>query len=679
VIYFPEEEETLVKVLDALESRADGVRRVRIPEWVISRVYLSGVRNFTSIDYGRGTVRYRYDNRQGRPPFRNETLLRDLQIELGRFLGIDIRPSVKMKGWGLDRMRQAAMAQVTLDHEVPEAMLARMRTPFFEGLMTYGMHGVAAWVQDAGFLSGTSMIDLVPPWELLPVPYNATSPETALGVMRTRVLSLEWLKRTPAWDRLKRKQDDLQVMEVDWGAMYSGAVDRSGVVGDIMGLVAGGLEFSASQSVGGAPADAKYEEFRKFVKVSELWLKNPDNLVRRYVLRAGRVVGEDQDYEKAGKDVFFPLGLPRYYPIGFYGRSYIGPMVPSADRDERAMDSLYRNLEELDLLGLLAVPTTLGLSDSAFQMRDRPKRAYYEPDPMAPQVGISQIAPVATGTYPQQVMGMGTTYHDKMAGQSPLYQGTNIGRVDSMAGMGFTLETNQVGIEAVGNSIADALSAVYMALLAAARQRLTKQDMMRVTNLDTMIVGVVLNSDGTVSLTDNPIPDPRDVVINIRSRTPPSQTQEIQQMVQAMQLGIIDDREFRLLVYRKGLQFPVGHEDEFQAWRKARLNIRQVFNDGKTPGTRIDENGQRILAAHPDLVFDIHDIHIREIRAFAAGPEFSMADPAVQNAFVDLLESFENLRGQQFPPQLPYPEEMPGVSGPSPAGGPPGGAPGVPG
>ena len=52
----------------------------------------------------------------------------------------------------------------------------------------------------------------------------------------------------------------------------------------------------------------------------------------------------------------------------------------------------------------------------------------------------------------------------------------------------------------------------------------------------------------------------------------------------ALQIGLINKRQFNRIVMTEGLDFPIGDKAEVENWRKAILNNIIMFGDGKTPG-----------------------------------------------------------------------------------------------
>ena len=666
MIALPTDRATLAQAVKSMFVRGDAIRRTRLPEWIINAAFLQGVRDFNAIDYTTGQVRYRYVNQNGKLRFRNEEILRDLQVEMGRFLGIDVRPSVKMLGWGLDRLRAAAVGQVILDHAASEAVLSRIRVPFMESLLVYGCCGISGWVQNAGALSGRSTLEVVPPWELMPIPYNASSPATAQGLIRTRMVPLEAIRRSELLgEKLKGKTNqDLEVREVEWGEMETASGSMGSPAGDVLGTIAGGYHASMGEVFDDAAAAGKHKEGKEVVRLIEVWLHGPEGKVTRYIVMVGKVILRDDDFEKDGMTVYLPIGMARYYQHGFWGRSYAGPLVPFTSETEKALEAVFQGLRDMDAMGIMGLPMSLGLTPKTFRIGGKPRRFFYQVDPLDRMIQPLHFAPKPIGPFAKHGMDITREFTSKVAGQSPLLSGEAPGRADSAAAFGFLLETSNVGIEAPGNSIADAWTMVYTAMLAASKFRLTKQDLTRVLTLDTMPVGVVLDKTGKFAIDKNPIPDPETVSINIKSRTPPSKAQRAMQLREMLITQIITPEQYRLVVYREGLDLPVANEAEYQAWRKARLNIRTLFNDGKTPAADL---------VAVDTEADIIQIHLDELQAFMASPEYSLASAAVKDAFLAFKDQFLAAIAK-FPGPMPTPDEVADMGPPGPSG-PPGGGP----
>ena len=146
----------------------------------------------TSLDEGK--VMIGYEDNLGELHFRNEDLRVKYKTELGRYMKMDLNPSVEKTSWGLDALRKASMAQVTLDHDTARMNITDKESQFFQNLLCYGM-GVLAHSQKKSAMGASAPdVEVVPSWEMLPFPANPTSNYEVRGHMRNRKVPLAWLK-----------------------------------------------------------------------------------------------------------------------------------------------------------------------------------------------------------------------------------------------------------------------------------------------------------------------------------------------------------------------------------------------------------------------------------------------------------------------------------------------------
>jgi len=670
MIVLPRKEEELVSAVKVLEENGQRMMRYRKSEWLFTRAYLNGFRDI-AVNQSSGAIRLSVSKTFLDPDLRVEHLLRGLQIELGRFLGVDVRPAVSPRGWGLDRLRMSAVAQVVLDALANESVLAQIRPALLEDMLLYGCVGLASWVEEAGVFSSRTELEVIPPWQLLPIPWNARHPNIVDGLIRTRIVPLEALLRNSiVGDSASRKKDKLNIRRIEWGESDSEPVSPM----DEMSSSTATSEAEATTEWWGRSGGKK--DFREAVRLTEVWLRSQEGLVNRYIVRCGDAVLIDEDYERKNVRIYLPIGIARYYPVGFYGRGFLSPVLGLAMYEEEALRTLVERLKNEDDLGMLLIPTNLGVTDRSFRMTTKPRRMYYQRDAFDPAAEIGVVSPHSTGNMPIGVVDMLESLIVKSMGQSELYQGQAAGRADSAAAFGFLLETGNVGIEAPGNSLAGCFTTVYSAMLSAAHKRIIGVEAAKMVDLDRVPVGVVLNEDGELDLTRNPIPDPSDVIVNIRSRVPPSKSQVTAMLMEQLRMGIIDPFKYRIEVYRRGLDIPVGGEGEFGAWRKVRMVIRTLYNDGVTPNLRF---GKGLI--DPDPEADDLKVAISEITDFMKGPEFALASVEVKRAFYMLKKAYEAAAGMGLPPGMPPLEQIMqmgpqaqeeiGGAGPVPGGTPP--------
>ena len=238
-----------------------------------------------------------------------------------------------------------------------------------------------------------------------------------------------------------------------------------------------------------------------------------------------------------------------------------------------------------------------------------------------------------------------------MAGQSEMFQGQAPGRVDSAEALGFLHEVGSIPLGSVAMSIANAYRVIYRAMLGMAREKWPADALARLTGLDLNLVGVVIDpATGKLVLDKNAVPHPTQVKITIKASSPSSPQQRKMEMTQLRQLGIIEtNRDFRILARVEGLNFPLANRAEFENYRKAVLNVILLFGDGKSPA----EPGTVIVKESVDNP----EIHLGVLLDFMSRPEFMLASKPIRAQFAELQQQYLTVLGQQYPPQLPYPEQ----------------------
>ncbi|MHC4867967.1 MAG: hypothetical protein ACYTEX_28175, partial [Planctomycetota bacterium] len=281
-----------------------------------------------------------------------------------------------------------------------------------------------------------------------------------------------------------------------------------------------------------------------------------------------------------------------------------------------------------------------------------------------PEAKIENVMP-AKLTAPQlNVITLASSLMDKMASQpTKMMEGEAPGRVDSSAGLGFLFEVSGIPLSATAKNIAGGVSGVYRALLRILKDRWTDQKVVEVSCLDDSLAGIVLDAkEGTMSLGQNAIPHPEEVILTVASETPVSEEHQKAELKEAIAQGRITLDEFNRKVRILGLNIPVGDELGWQSYRRAKMENIVLFGDGQVPGKVIVSDR------------DVHRIHREVLQTFMAGPEFFASSAEVREAFVKHDDEHKTGLGQ-YPDQLPYPEEaaegMLGPEGPPQMEGPP--------
>jgi len=636
-VELPKDTEQLEAVVNNLVEVGEQDRSVKEVHWWYIHHYLHGARKFAGADFTNGTLDVDYANEDGLIQFRYEDVVSKFQAQVGRMLQMDLNPRVRRKSIGLEDMRNATLANIALRAAMPPSKVKRMHMAACPPFLKYGCVGFAVWndQEQVG-------IDLVMPWELVPVPSRPLESSEERGLARVRWVPKEWVKGLPYVGR-SVKWTGMEEMEMPAGELPDDASGRFATFG---GSGSTGNARLEKHWRGGAGAK-KDKTKVPVVRFVELWTWTQDGYVKEYVVMAGGKLV----YRKEYTDVRMPMPLRVAVDIptgGFYGRGFLSTVIPMNAEMEYSLGRLFTNVQDFDTYGLLCLPTTLGIPPEVIRSSDGTKRIVYAPDYTVPDLKPFNIEPANAGTLPAETIKLGAELNNRIANQpTEMLGGGAPGRVDSQSGLGFLYEVSNTPLTPSVISLAAAISGCYEAILALLPTIWGPEKAVEVAVLDDAMAGVQLDpSTGTVSLNTglNSLPHPDTVDISVESMMPRSKEQEKVELQNALAQGIIDVTEYRIEVRKRDLGLPVGSEAEWQNWRRAVMNNIILFGDGQTPG-QVEVNDH-----------DLHEIHIRVITAFMARPEFYAASPQVRQKFTDLLLARQD-RLAGFPEQLPYPEE----------------------
>jgi hypothetical protein len=189
-IYLPKNKVQREEVINRLVATGEQARHIPEVHWWLCHHYLQGARDFRMIDYQSGTVEVGYENSEGTLQFRYDDIVSKFQAQIGRLMRIDISPRVEKKGIGLEGLRKASIAQVVLDAAIPPAKIEALKLRSLPPLTKYGVIGFGVWneEEDIG-------IDVIMPWELVPIPPVPTESRDVRGIARVRIVPLDWVKQ----------------------------------------------------------------------------------------------------------------------------------------------------------------------------------------------------------------------------------------------------------------------------------------------------------------------------------------------------------------------------------------------------------------------------------------------------------------------------------------------------
>jgi len=578
----PADQKQREDVVSNMIAQGRGKRNPQSIRWVVANYYLQGFREFSSLDYTNGTVSIAYLNETGLLRFRYEDIVAKYQSQLGRLLSLDLSPAVRRKGVSLDGMRKASVAQVVLDAALTQDKVNKLKLDLCPPLLMYGTIGVGLWVEGPD----SQGIEVIMPWELMPIPMDVSGPTDVRGLMRIRYVPVEWIKNLSITPGKKSKD----YKEVDDVKLPVGSipfdVDASGS-GLLSTSASGGGFFVRSNTEEGGMASGKAkkkdEKNVPITQLIEVWTETSDGYLAEYCIYAGlSKIKELYRYDHSQSKYHVPVRIIRDVTVGsFWGRSYVDQLIPLNNELELALSSVFQSVSDFDIYGLQMWPTTLGTPPLAQRGQDGVKRITYEPDYTSPDLKPFNVEPAKMSAPQVQAVTLAASLMDKIANQpSEMMAGGAPGRVDSAQGLGFLYETSGIPLSPTAKNIAEGVSGVYRAMLRILKDTWTDQKVVSISSLDDSLAGIVLDAEsGTLSLSQNAIPYPDEISITIASEVPVSKEQQKAELKEALKEARITLDEFNFEVRKRGLDIPVGGELEWQNYRRAMLENILLFGD----------------------------------------------------------------------------------------------------
>ena len=617
--------------------------------WYINHYYMRGIRNFSNINYGEGTLNASYLDNSGVLKFRYEDIVAKYQAQLGRLLAINLAPAVSRRGVSLDGLRKASTAQVVLDSAFPQEKVSRLALNIFPSLIQYGTVGLGLWVEGIDSIG----IEVINPWELIPIPIDVSTPSDVRGLIRVRYVPTDYIKGlsiTPGkGSKVYKGMDDLKVpfgdLPADVSSKFQGTASLTHTGGGFF-IRSGQSQVETQWKGRGTKKDKTQVDVSLLV---EVWTETSDGYLAEYLIFAGSYSKLNQLYrhDHSQSKYHMPVKIARDIVVGgFYGRSFIDTLIPLNTEAEYSLSSLFQSVSDFDLYGLMLWPASLGTPTDAFRGQDGIKRLLFEPDYSTPELIPKQVLP-ASLTKPQIDAAMiAGSLMDKIANQpTEMLKGGAPGRVDSASGLGFLYETSAIPLSPTAKNVAEAMSGVYRSMLGICRDLWPTEKVVSISNLDDSLAGIVFDMEtGGITLSKNAIPAPDEVNINVASEVPISKEQQKMELKEALKDQVITLDEYSFKVREKGLTSPVGNEVAWQNYRRAKLENLALFGDGETPG--------KVIVSERDMPL----IHKGVLDAFMAGPEFYAASQKVRDAFIEHWEE-HNIGLGIMPEEMPLMEE----------------------
>ena len=634
-LILPQDPDALSDVLTDMVARGEVQRNREKIRWLLITLYMQGVRDFTALDWATGSVVANYEGGVSREEgMRFEKLLDIYQTEYGRFMQMNLSPVAGRKGQGLDSLRKASTAQLVLDNAISaeqvQVLTQSLLPPFLRG----GHLGIGAFSD-----GGSPRLELIPGWELMGWPIDPVISENVDAIFRIRWVTKTWLIDN---NLLTEKQATVDEAKLSFQNVPVGVQpERSDV------MAAGGAILGRNSNAALSKSrSSKSEDERKtqWTRLVECWTRDREDHLQQYAPMAGKLIlGKLTDV--TGDKVPMPIQSAKYVDTGgFYGRGLMEQLIPLNNEVEYMLNQLFRNIEDLDLYGVMCLSNQMGISKEEVQeaRRSSSKVLMYQPDVFNPQAQPFNLKPANAGKFPVDVINIALGLMQTQSRQSEMLSGDAPGRVDSASALSFLYETGNIPLTGPTESISTAVTRAYRSLLYQIKQDWSDRKVVELTLDDDILVGINYDpQSGQVTLEQDAIPNPDEVKVTIAAKMPVSDSAMKQELKEQLQAQIITPRQYRIEIRKRGLNVPVANEYEWQSYRTAKLENIMLYGNGEEPGQAIPSKR------------DYHEVHLEVLQAFMARPEYRLAKEAVQNAFVQHLEfHFEEMG--QFPEGMPH-------------------------
>lgn len=627
----PKDKKSLTQIIN---NHVDREMRIAAPKhliWELQRLYFRGYRNFKALNWEDGSVVGSYTQKDGTLEFQYQELLKIINENASRISALDWTCSVTRDDNSLEGIRERAIGQIEADAVIRGNVLDSIKAQSSFYYTSLGCVGFLGRLVDDPSSGLTADIEVVHPRELFPFPSQGRDYTKLSGIVRQRVVSLDYLVSKYG----KKIEKDFQSMDAT-SIRFGGPLEM----------------YNGTNTLGNPanPAIGTSQDIHdtRIVKIRELFLTGIQGTLTRYICLSGEIVFEDQDF--TGLQVYCPLTMCRMLENGSFHGAGVWDLLFGLTREtEKLLRSLFQNVRDNDRYGILLLPQgqineRQALKDNGMGMRT----LFYEPDP----TGIQEMRPITI--QPQNsgdIPGKTASFAEGLIQQ--LNPARDIigekGRVDSAQGLQILTEEVAKGQTNAALAFSQALSNCYKSLVSNAnRQFALSPRPLPVNRLTLDLAGAVIDPEkNTISFTDNPIPDISRLNFSIREVSPRSPSVRKQEALSYVQMQLMDPDAFKILMLEEGIDVAMWMAPDKAAYESCVRNLLLLFGDGEQPG-------QVVLTLHmanPTL-------QLRIAQAFSSSPKVGMASPEVQNAIADYIDTLRGFQGTVLPDGYMNPDDQ---------------------
>jgi len=643
-VNLPKDPKVLGKIIDAHVSREMLKLTYRRTLWLLAWYYLNGFRRFDIFDPRTGRVTPHYLDEEGNMEFQSTELLSVVDKTTARLNTMDLRPRALRQGFSLAGLRERSVAQLVADAVVSDQQLATVQRDFNYLYALLGSCGITGHIVDSPTVGLTADLEVIHPKELMPFPSLGHDHTKVRGMVRQRLVPLNFLKEKYGNRKIDQNIEEMNVWRWQYGHQMEESQDAPWN---------GTGYFVSTMANGGIKGNDEDDDTQQVCKVRETWIHGPRGTVTRYIVSSGDVVIDDQDLNAV--EAYCPIGFARFMDNGtFHGAGLFDLMFGIVREMERLLKSLFNNMRTMDRYGVVLLPQGTINERAAMREVGHGLRylSYTKDALMGDEFKPLVIQPFNAGDVPGKIAQFAKSISDGLSPVQDLI--AEKGRVDSAQGLQFLDEQISKAMTNPTSGVQVAFGTMYRSVVSkAAGEMLVSRRALPVNKLTTELAGAVINAtNGTVSFEQNPLPNFSQIAFSVRDINPKSEVVRKQEAMGLLQAGLTDPDGLKIFMMKEGIDIALWMEEEKSAYESIVRNILLLFNDGVS-------TQQIILTPHTARP----DIQMRVLSAFMSNPIMSVASPQVQDAFKSFREALIGFMGQALPAMVPNPDDMANVAG----------------